>query len=216
MDQFGLSGTNARAARPVCVGLALCALAAAFGPSPARAEATGKTAFADGESMIAGGESLLGEDQVARFAASLAEMHRLGLGVARGLRMGEFNPDDPLAPYAMLVERAEVPEPEIASVLVENGFTTLAEWLRIGRSVMPAYWAREEEATQLGLAVQLAPIVFAVRGRGNPSAEEVSNLIDRLKADMTARSAQYAPPPANLRLVGKYHGKIGEALRPRP
>lgn len=208
MRQILLSGTAARAARAACAGLALGALAAAFAPSPAAAEAAGGTA-------LAGGESLLSEGEVARFAASLAPMHRLGPGVARALRMAEFNPDDPLAPYARLIEQAQAPAPEVASVLAENGFATLEEWLRIGAAVMPAYWAREEEATRLGLAVQLAPIAFAVQGRSNPSAEEVSDLIDRLKAEMAARSARHAPPPANLRLVGKYHGMIGEALRIR-
>ena len=201
------SGTVARAVRAAFVGLALCPVFAGTALYPARADAPGET-------VLAGGEMLLTEDQVARFVASLAGMHRLGQTVALALPMGEFNPDDPLVPYAVLVEQAADPEPEIAAALATHGFATLEEWLAVGAAVMPAYWAREAEATHLGLAVQLAPIVFAVQGRSNPSAEEVSNLVDQLKADMADPSVE--PPPGNLRLVGKYRGRIGEALRVRP
>ena len=215
MSLKSFCGADARAAWTACVGLALCAFTA-FGPSPAYAEEGAAPALAATDGTDSGDGLLLGEDQVARFVASLAAMHRLGPGVARDLRMGEINPDDPLVPYARLVERSQAPEPAVASVLAENGFDTLDEWLSVGGSVMLAYWAREDETMRLGLAVQLAPIVFAVRGTSSPSAQELSDLIDEIKADMTARSARHAPPPANLRLVGKYHGKIGEALRAGP
>jgi hypothetical protein len=207
IGRIGFSGTAARAARVALVCLALWPALAGTALLPARAEAPG-------ESLLAGGEMLLSEDQVARFSASLAGMHRLGQTVALALR-GEFSQDDPLAPYAVLVEEAGQPPPEIAAALSAHRFATLEEWLAVGAAVMPAYWAHEADATHLGLAVQLAPIVFAVQGRGNPSAQEVSDLIDRLQAEMTDRSKR-RQPAGNLRLVGKYRGAIGEALRVRP
>jgi hypothetical protein len=207
IGRTGFSATAARAARAALVGLALSPVFAGTALVPARAEAPGET-------LLAGGEMPLTEDQVARFSASLARMHGLGQDVALALR-GEFNNDDPLAPYAVLVEEAREPAPEIAAALSAHGFATLEEWLAVGAAVMTAYWTHEADATHLGLAVQLAPIVFAVRGRANPSAQEVSDLIDELQADMTEWSERQSPA-ANLRLVGKYRGAIGEALRVRP
>lgn len=215
MQRFVLSVPYSRTAWAAVAGLTLCALAAAFGPHSAYAEEAGRTELSGVQNAVAGGGQLLEENQVVRFVASLADMHRLGPGVARSLRMGEINPDDPLVPYARLVKEARTPEPEVAAVLADNGFTTLEEWLSIGDSVMLAYWAREDETRRLGLAVQLAPLIFAVQGQSDPSAQEVSDLVDKLKAHMEASSEQEAPPPANLLLVGKYHEMIGEALRER-
>jgi len=153
----------------------------------------------------------LGENAVARFVASLPEMRRLAARLSPELPVGEINPDDPLMPFIALAEAAVPPHPQTASVLAAHGFATLDAWLAVGRPVMDAYWAREQAGTRLGLAVQLAPILFAIQGRTEPSAQDIAQEIDRLEAAMHATSPS-DPPAADMRLEADYHAAITKAL----